>query len=134
VRPYGELERDARDKPAFSNSTDGYAWLDNWCGDCIHDKPAREGDEGNGCPLILVALVGKTPAEWLDQWDGKSPFPLGNRYHCIEYRPEDDGGGDSDPLPEPIPGQGELLPREPYEGVRMFADVVAENASRVVLS
>lgn len=126
MRAYAEALADARDERAFSNSTDGEAFMSNWCWRCLHDKPARNGHEEDGCPLILVALMGKTPVEWFDQWDGKSPFPLGDQYHCIEFRDENDGPPPpTEPEPTP-PGQGELLPMEPYVGARMFADVVAE--------
>lgn len=120
VPSYDEAMKTSREGSPFSNGTEGYAWLENWCGRCINDKPAREGDEANGCPLVLVALLGRTPVEWVDQWDGKSPFPLGDNYHCILFRDEDDG---PDPEPKPIPdppGQLTLAPREPYEAARML--------------
>jgi hypothetical protein len=121
MRAYAELERDAADSPPFSNGTEGYAWMDNWCARCKVDAPARKGDEGNGCPLILLALIGKTPAEWFRQ-DGNY---LGDKYHCVEFRDEDEPDGN--PHPErPIPGQGELIPRAPFERPKVFADTAAE--------
>jgi hypothetical protein len=109
------LWEQSRDQPPFSNS-DGYAWFEANCTTCIWEKPARQGDEGNGCPLVLLALVGRTPAQWI----AGNPDDISSKYTCIEYRHEDDG---PDPEPKPIPtppGQGELLPRQPYEGVRML--------------
>jgi hypothetical protein len=105
---------------AFSNGTEWYAWFDNWCCRCVHDKPARDGDDGNGCPLILHVLLGETPAEFIEQ----DRFRLGDQYHCTNFRDEDDGPPQpTEPEPTP-PGQGELLPMEPFVGTRMFADVV----------
>jgi hypothetical protein len=108
----------ARDEPPFSNADEGYPWLDRWCGRCIHDRPAREGREGDGCPLVLVSLVGRTPAEWLRQ-----PADSPDRYHCVMFRDERDPGPDEPrPVPDP-PGQAVLFDREPYtRPCRMFAD------------
>lgn len=112
------------DHVPFSNSTEGEIWMAHWCEHCIHDKPARENDPGNGCSHILTALSGMTPAEWIaGDWPGD--------YWCVDFRPEDDGGGGRAPE-DPMPGQGELLPREPYEGTRMFADVVGETRQESV--
>lgn len=106
----------AKDEPAFSNGTEGYGWMGTNCETCVNDKPARQGDDGNGCPLILVALMQRTPAQWLPG-DRDS---IAGRYTCVMFRHEDDGG---DPEPRPIPdppGQLTLLPRDGLEGVRML--------------
>lgn len=105
----------AKDEPAFSNGTEGYGWMEANCETCIHDKAARQGDVG-GCPLILVALMGRTPQEWLEG----DRDTIARRYTCVMYRHEDDGG---DPEPRPIPdppGQLTLFPRDGLEGVRML--------------
>lgn len=112
---------DPLDEAPFSNSDEGYAWQANWCERCIHDLPAREGRDEDACGIWTLALAGMTPGEWLrqpgDRW--------ADRYHCIEFRDEGDGPPPpTSPQPTP-PGQGELIPMEPYTGVRMFADVVA---------
>ena len=116
MRTYDEAFAAARDEGTFSNSSQWESWSAKNCDLCVHDKPARQGDEGNGCPLILLALVGKRPAEWLTQTEEQEVFA---DYTCTEFRGEDD----SDPTPRPIPtppGQGELLPREQFEGHRML--------------
>lgn len=111
------------DGSPFSNSTEGEAWTANWCDRCIHDKPAREDRYEDACAIFTLALTGQTPGEWIRQ-DG---FRLGDQYHCIEFRSEDEGPPPpTEPEPTP-PGQGELIPMEPYVGTRMFADVVAAN-------
>jgi hypothetical protein len=115
---YDEAFEHAADEPAFSNGTEGYEWMGNWCDRCVHDKPARQDDPGNGCPLILVAMMSRTPAEWIEQ----ERFGLADRYHCVLFRDEDDPGGrEPVPVPDP-PGQLLLLSRDGYEGTRMYAD------------
>lgn len=110
------------ERPAFSNGTEFYCWVENWCDRCIHDKPAREDRYEDACQIVLAALIGQTPGEWLRQ-DGHR---LGDQYHCIEFRDENEGPPPrTTPLPTP-PGQGELIPVEPYVATRMFSDVVAE--------
>lgn len=115
------LYDEARDRRPFANGTEGYGWFAANCDRCIHDKPARQGDEGDGCPLVLIALVGRTPAQWLDgPRDENGLYAIATQYTCVEFRHEDDGPG---PEPRPIPappGQGELIPREPFEGHRML--------------
>jgi len=79
MRHYAEIEATARDVPAFSNGTQGYGWMANWCDRCIHDD-----------------------------------------LRCIEFRDKDNPGpSEPQPIPDP-PGQELLLPREPFEGARMF--------------
>ncbi|MDF1603376.1 hypothetical protein [Nocardioides sp. YIM 152315] len=116
-----------RDGSPFSNGTEGYAWMANWCDRCIHDKPARQDRYEDACQIVVLALCGQTPGEWLEQRDPETGLrPLGDAYHCIEFRDEGDGPPPpTEPEPTP-PGQGELFPMEDYVGTRMFADVVAE--------
>ena len=117
---YSRLYDEARDEPAFSNSDEGMAWMDANCATCIHDKPARQGDDGNGCPLVLITLMGKRPIQFLDgPRDEHGRYSLAGQYHCVEYRHEDDGPTDPQPVPDP-PGQLTLLPRDDYTGVRMW--------------
>lgn len=114
-----EAEARAREGSPFSNGTEGYAWMENWCGRCIHDAPTRRDDWANGCPLILLALTGRTPAEWMET----NPRGLADRYTCLYFRDEDHHGPDEPtPIPDP-PGQDALFPREPFERpCRMYAD------------
>jgi hypothetical protein len=120
-----------REGMPFSNSDEGMAFTSNWCDRCIHDKPARQGRYEDACGILTLALTNKIPGEWIEQeWGvppgGGSPAPPIDRYHCIEFRDERDGPPPpTEPAPTP-PGQGELIPMEPYVGTRMFSDVVAE--------
>lgn len=121
MRSLEVIEAAALPGSPFSNSTDWEIWSYNWCERCRNDSPALV-DKGEGCPLILVALMGKRPSEWLD---GECP----SKYTCVEFRDQNDGPGpEPQPIPDP-PGQETLLDREPYEGVRMFAGVRNEEVS-----
>lgn len=112
MRAEDEITADARDGSPFSNGTEGMAWMENWCERCVHDDEERNVF----CPLVTVAMLGKTPAEWIEE----KPFSLGDRYTCVEFR-DQDGPGDTEPQPVPDPpDQLVLLPREPYEAVRML--------------
>jgi hypothetical protein len=91
----------------------------NWCDRCWHDRDMRRKDsQGKGCPLLLIALSGRTPAQWFLPDEQAA---IHGNYTCIDFRPEHGGGG-GEPRPKPTPpGQGELLPREPYQAVRMLS-------------
>lgn len=128
---HDQLYDESRDARPFANSTEGYGWFAANCETCIHDKPARRGDEGNGCPLILLALVGRTPAQWLDgPRDENGLYSIAGQYTCIEYRHENDGPADPRPVPTP-PGQGELFGRDGFEGHRMLTALPKAVVSRV---
>lgn len=128
---YDQLLAESRDEPAFSNSDEGMAWMSANCDRCIHDKPAREGDDTNGCPLVLITLVGLTPRQFIDGPRSETGlYSRETQYVCTEFRGEDD----PDPNPQPVPtgpGQGELLPRQPYEGVRMLTPLSPEDRAAV---
>lgn len=123
MRTYDEALADARDETTFSNSSQWEVWSAKNCDRCFWDKPARQGDGANGCPLILVALMGKRPAEWLTQTEQQEVHA---DYMCTEFRSEDDPDPNPRPIPAP-PGQGELLPREPYEDARMLTPLSPED-------
>ena len=122
MRSLDEIHATSRAGTAFSNMSSFEYWAANWCNRCVNDDTWGVGPKDAECPLITVAmLMGCTPGEWMEQ-----PADGPDRYHCIEFRGEDDGGKNEPAPPGPIPGQGELFPAEQFEGTRMFADVVAE--------
>lgn len=125
MRTFDEALAAARDESTFSNSSQWEVWSAKNCDRCIHDKPARQEDAANGCPLILVALMDKRPAEWLTQTEEDEVFA---NYTCTEFREESDPGPEPRPIPTP-PGQGELLPREPFEGHRMLVQPAPADAA-----
>jgi len=68
-----EVMDQAADRPAFSNGTEGEAWMANWC-----YRPCRHEED---CPLLLAAFLDKTPAEWQEL----EPGSLGNQYRCTRF-------------------------------------------------
>lgn len=92
----------ATDEAPFSNSTEGESWFAAWCATCARDAFA---DQGKGCPLLTVAMCGRTPAEWLRAPNHEVFTDFGmavpKLYQCIEYRPRGGGTGPARPLPEP---------------------------------
>lgn len=128
MRPAAEIIDTARDEPPFSNGTELYGWMENWCwAPCTNPVEVAwrdyedgeraeqmEGYEG-GCPLIMCAMIGKTPVEWLPQ--GREYF--GDQYHCIEFRGPDDGD-DPEPQPVPDPPNMDALFERPDPAARML--------------
>lgn len=121
MRTDAEITADAKPGSPFSNGTEGYAWMDRWCHECTeNDEPTEKW-----CPILSVALLGKTPVEWVEQpWqqikgrpEGETAPVLGGTYECTEFqqRPEWPGDDDPDtgpPPPDPAPevdGQLDLV-------------------------
>lgn len=137
---------DARDEAPFSNGTEGYGWMENWCWRPCQtpaEKAWQAYENGDrkkplkaypgGCPLIMAAMIGKTPVEWLDQWDGKSPYPIATRFHCTEFIPPDEGGGNPGP-PRPRrepPNMDGLFPRPP-RAIRMLKPYVGRTTKELI--
>jgi hypothetical protein len=82
MRTFEEAFAAARDGAPFSNSTSWELWSAHWCyRPCAVDAAFQRNDSPDGCPLILVALKGRTPSEWLRH---------GLDYHCVEFRDDDE--------------------------------------------
>lgn len=116
---YTDVFERSRDRRAFANSTEGDGWMANWCDRCLRDAPFRNGISDVGCPIILVAMMDRTPAEFLDgPRDETGAYSLADQYHCIEFRAP--GGGSGEPRPKPEPrGMDGMFPR-PERRQRMF--------------
>jgi hypothetical protein len=71
----------SRDEPAFSNNDHADPWLARWCDRCLRDAPFRNGINATGCPILLVAMLDRTPAEWQEQKVGDR-----STYVCVEFR------------------------------------------------
>ncbi|RSN26536.1 hypothetical protein DMC63_01485 [Streptomyces sp. WAC 05977] len=124
---YDEAFARSRDVPAFSNGTEGETWMANWCRRCLRDAPFRNGLVKTGCPLVLISLMQRTPAEWLDgPRDEHGRYSMADQYHCIEFRAPGDGGGEPRPRPEP-PDMDGLFPR-PERRTRMYVQPALEPA------
>ncbi len=61
----------AREGRAFTDDAQFESWSRIWCQDCV---------VGATCPLVDVALLGRTPAAWTE----RDPASL-NRYTCEEF-------------------------------------------------
>jgi len=110
---YDDAYARSRDVPAFSNGTEGEVWTANWCYRCLRDAPFRNMGKGSGCPLVLVSLMSRTPAEWLDgPRDEQGRYSMADQYHCIEFKGPGGGGGEPRPKPDPR-GMDGLFPRPP---------------------
>lgn len=109
VRTEEEIRADAAEGSPFSNGTEGYAWIENWCAECVHNDEETE----LYCPILTVSLLHFTPKEWVEQpWqqipgrpEGETAPVLGGQYVCTEFerRPDDDGDDGAEPEPEPPP-------------------------------
>jgi hypothetical protein len=124
MRNLSEVMDTSPERSPFSNGTEGYDWMSRWCDRCHHPvevawqaysngkrKTQLKGFEG-GCPLLMAAYVGHTPAEWFEQESGP------DRYHCVEFRGPDDGAGPPRPKRDPS-GMDGLFPR-PEAGTRLL--------------
>lgn len=125
MRPEADILADARDDAPFSNGTEGYGWMENWCWrPCMNpvEKAWRDYEDGKrrkplkgypgGCPLIMCAQIGKTPVEWIDNWDGNSPYPISTRFTCTEFIPPDEGGGSGGAPRPPGPPTAKREPKD----------------------
>lgn len=136
MRTEAEIFATARDEPPFSNGTEGYGWMENWCYAPCHNpievawqryedgkRKTPPKEYPGGCPLLRCALLGKTPTEWIEQPRDDGLSCIGDQYHCIEFRGPDDGrgggrGGEPRPRRDP-PGMDGLFPK-PERRVRML--------------
>ena len=116
---FDEIMKRSRDGSPFSNGTEGYGWEAAWCNRCTRDAPFRNGISRNGCPILLAANLGRTPAEWLDgPRDEHGAYSIEGQYTCVEFRAPGGGGGEPRPRPEPT-GMDGLFAR-PERRTRMY--------------
>ena len=61
-----------------SNGTDGMAFEDRWCANCAKDWKYKQTNDGaDGCGILLRALCGVQPSDWVETEAG--PTCLGFR-------------------------------------------------------
>jgi hypothetical protein len=123
MRSYEQIMTDARGDSPFSNHTMWEIWADRWCYECANDSEELV-DQGKGCPLIMAALMGKTPREWTAATEEDDM--LGN-YECSEFRRRPEPGDDPPPEPPPPPpcdGQVDMF--------EVFADQIVEHVESLV--
>lgn len=61
----------AHEGKAFTDDSEFSSWSRIWCQDCVH---------GATCPLVDVALLGRTPTAWTERNRAET-----NRYTCHEF-------------------------------------------------
>lgn len=128
---YEDAYKRSREGVPFSNGTEGYGWMANWCDRCTRDAPFRNGIASTGCPLILISLSERTPAEWLDgPRDEHGRYSIADQYTCIEFKAPGGGGGGPRPKPEP-PDMDGLFER-PETHTRMYVQTPEPAAPRPV--
>lgn len=121
---YDDILARSRPGPPFSNGTEGLSWQENWCDRCLRDAPFRNMGKGTGCPIWMVALLGRTPAEWMEN----RRYSLGDQWTCIEYRAPGGRGPEPKPVPDP-PDQDALFDRPPTRP-RMLTPLPEQPAER----
>lgn len=70
---YDDAAARASARAPFANGFEWDHWSDGNCYRCVHEET---------CPLILVAMLGKTPAEW----EPGKPGHLGEQYRCACFQ------------------------------------------------
>lgn len=82
---------------AFSNGTEGEAWMSAWCNHCARDHGMHRGNaEQPLCDLILQTMLGSDstwPEGWLPEPDD-GDFYLPSRIVCLAFTPCEPCGGD----------------------------------------
>jgi hypothetical protein len=77
-----------------SNGTCGVAFTEHWCGNCSRDKFNPETNKGDSCPIMMVALLGEQPKQWIEHEDDvcctafcktKPPTPA-EKYAALERK------------------------------------------------
>ena len=84
--------------PAFSNGTEGSAWMDKWCGYCKRDHEMHGDNPSGGCSIILSHMVDHDvwPEAWLPEPDD-GEFYLPSRMVCLAFESCTESGCNGDP-------------------------------------
>lgn len=80
ILPHDAEMKQATDTPPFSNGFEGESWMAYWCHNC------KNSVDGEGCTLVGVAMLGKTPFAW----ESLVRNGLSSRYICHEYAGQPD--------------------------------------------
>lgn len=103
----------------FSNGTEGYAWMAEWCDRCANDHQAHVDHHEDGCPIIgsHLAFPEKERPKWVDLTD-EYGFTFPPAVRCLSFTPcaacGEGGGGDDHRVPRsPLPGQLALFDAAP---------------------
>lgn len=92
----------------FSNGTEGYAWMAEWCDRCDKDHQAHIDHHEDACPIIARSFLleaDETIPEWVDNSETEG-FTFPPAVHCLSFAPcqqcepgGDDGCGWEPPTP-----------------------------------
>lgn len=52
-----------------SNGSCGVIFTEHWCGNCSRDKFNPETNKGDSCPIMMIALLGDQPKQWIAHED-----------------------------------------------------------------
>ncbi|WP_280246403.1 hypothetical protein [Nocardia abscessus] len=64
MKPDRDYEKGAPPGRPVCNTPEGEVWIVNECEGGGNDARRCVNDDGEDCPLILIALTERTPAEW----------------------------------------------------------------------
>ena len=106
----------------FSNGTEGYGWMANWCDRCVNDHSThlREPDYDNGCPHIC-SMMNHEPIPAMIRLDEG----VWGSWTCMDFRRCSCDRGPDDPSePDPEP------PVHPGQGAMFDADALAPGVPR----
>lgn len=81
-----------------SNSDDGCAFTDYYCENCKHDNFGFN-DEAEGCEILVLALIGEQPKEWI--WKNGIPF-------CTKFEERTEADDRHHPDPDRDPNATQL--------------------------
>jgi hypothetical protein len=110
----------------FSNGTEGYAWMAQWCDRCALDHGMYRGNGDGGCQIVALALVDGDAVipEWIDETEEKG-FTFPPAVTCIMFercRPCFPDKNDPPKPRPPIPGQSQFFDMPEHH--LMYRDVV----------
>ena len=81
-----------------SCGTEGYAFIDRWCGRCRRDEDFRNGD-GDSCPIVAATMIfGEDDPEYPAEWVMSDRGPI-----CTAWEPTDDVTPIRDPAQMEMP-------------------------------
>lgn len=125
MKSEAEISAAATDGRPFSNGTEGYGWMAHWCDECTHNDEETE----LWCPILTVALLGKTPAEWTKRTVESEYGSYDVIDTCTEFEQRHDDDGPDEPEPDPVgpfdpemPGQVDIFEVFVDKGLAKMAD------------
>ena len=113
----------------FSNGTEGFAWMDEWCNRCANDHCTHNADPDyeNACGIIRDLISHRANPAMVD-FRRQTKYGELPDWKCMEFsRCSCDRGPDDSPGPEPEP------PVHPDQCVLFDADALMPGVPRGAL-